>query len=251
MANEIELFEQYIDDTLSTAEKKAFDERLASDKEFATSFRVYLFSLHGISREAEETDMEFGMAMKNISEQDLRRIIKGTSAHSPIVAHASPIRARKIITSANANAPHSAHRNNFMRERVGWISAIAAVIVIGLFTVIRVQRNASYAIDDMIVEYNYYPDMARGGDNDTQYSDLTNLSHDQLRDALPALQKAYRDAPVDDTQEVQVSGMRLAMAYLMLHDRKQALYTLKELKSRFADDADFSAQCEAIIQRIE
>lgn len=70
MDNNIELFDQYIDDTLNADEKQAFERRLRSDKSFATDFRVYLFTLKGICQEAEQDNIEFGHAMKQISKRN-------------------------------------------------------------------------------------------------------------------------------------------------------------------------------------
>ena len=44
--------------------------------------------------------------------------------------------------------------------------------------------------------------------------------------------------------------MRLAMAYLMLHDRSKARDVLKEMSVRYADDSEFAAQCQDILARI-
>ena len=55
-------------------------------------------------------------------------------------------------------------------------------------------------------------------------------------DDIPTLEQAYKSAPADDIQAQEEAGMRLAMAYLKVHDRKKAKELLTELSSRFADD---------------
>ena len=45
--------------------------------------------------------------------------------------------------------------------------------------------------------------------------------------------------------------MRLAMAYLKIHDRKKAKEILTELASRFADDVEFAAQCNKILDQLK
>lgn len=62
--------------------------------------------------------------------------------------------------------------------------------------------------------------------------------------------KDYRDADSDDMQGGEEAGMRLAMAYLMLHDRSKARDVLKEMSVRYADDREFAAQCQDILARI-
>lgn len=213
MESNIQLFEEYIDDKLTKEEKKSFEERLRSDKEFALDFRIYLFSVNGIIQESEQDNMEFGHAMKNISKEDLLRIIGRTS--KPRV-----------------------FRLNYIRERLAWVASIAAVLVIGLFSIYNINRNAMNRLDDTLVAYNYIPDSNRGWESITG-------------DDIPSLQKAYQDAPADDIQAQQEAGMRLAMAYLKIHDRKKAKEMLNDLSVRFADDEEFSAQCKRMLDQLK
>lgn len=213
MESNIQLFEEYIDDKLTKEEKKSFEERLRSDKKFALDFRIYLFSVNGIIQESEQDNMEFGHAMKNISKEDLLRIIGRTS--KPRV-----------------------FRLNYIRERLAWIASIAAVLVIGLFSIYNINRNAMNRLDDTLVAYNYIPDSNRGWESITG-------------DDIPSLQKAYQDAPAEDIQAQQEAGMRLAMAYLKIHDRKKAKEMLNDLSVRFADDEEFSAQCKRMLDQLK
>lgn len=213
MENNIELFDRYIDDKLNTEEKSAFERRISSDKSFATDFRVYLFTLKGIFQEAEQDNIEFGHAMKQISKKDLLRIIGRSS------------RTRGM-------------RLNYLRERMAWVASIAAVLVIGIFTVINVRQTGMDRLDNTIVAYNYIPDSGRGPESITAKD-------------IPSLEKAYRNAPADDIQLQEEAGMRLAMAYLKIHDRKKAKELLTELSARFADDEEFVAQCNKILNQLK
>lgn len=213
MENNIELFDRYIDDKLNADERLIFEKRLRSDKSFATDFRVYLFTLNGICQEAEQDNIEFGHAMKNISKSDLLRII-GRSSRLRLV------------------------HLNYIRERMAWAASIAAILVIGIFTVMNVRQSGMNRLDDTIVAYNYIPDSGRGPESITAAD-------------IPSLEKAYLDAPSDDIQLQQEAGMRLAMAYLKTHDRKKAKEILAELSVRFADDEEFVAQCNKILNQLK
>lgn len=213
MENNIELFDRYIDDKLNADERLIFERRLRSDKSFTTDFRVYLFTLKGICQEAEQDNIEFGHAMKNISKSDLLRII-GRSSRPRLV------------------------RLNYIRERMAWVASIAAILVIGLFTVMNVRQSGINKLDDTIVAYNYIPDSGRGPESITAAD-------------IPSLEKAYLHAPSDDIQLQQEAGMRLAMAYLKIHDRKKARKMLTELSVRFADDEEFVAQCNKILNQLK
>lgn len=213
MGNNIDLFEQYIDGKLNSEEKSTFERRLSSDKSFAIDFRVYLFTLKGIYQEAEQDNMEFGHAMKQISKMDLLRII-GRSSRSRVI------------------------RLNYLRERMAWVASIAAVLIIGIFTVMNVRQSGMDRVDDTIVAYNYIPDSGRGPESITPKD-------------LPSLEEAYINAPSDDIQLQEYAGMRLAMAYLRLHDRKKAKEVLSELSARFSDDEEFAAQCNKILNQLK
>ena len=213
MGNNIELFDRYINGSLSFEEKQNFDWRLNSDSSFLTDFRIYLFTLKGVCQEAEQDNMEFGYAMKNISREELNQII-GRSDKPRIL------------------------RLNYLRERMAWIASIAAVLVIGIFTVFNIRQSGMDRLDNTIVSYNYIPDSNRGWETITS-------------DDIPSLEDAYLTAPADDIQAQQDAGMRLAMAYLKIHDRKKAKKMLTELSTRFADDEEFKAQCEKIINQLK
>ena len=213
MENNIELFDRYIDGNLSVDEKQAFDERISSDTAFRMDFRLYLFTLRGVCQEAEQENIEFGHAMQNISEAELMRII-GRSRQPRIL------------------------RFSYMRERLAWVASVAAILIVGIFTVLNVRQIGMDRLDNTIVAYNYIPDSNRGWESITS-------------DDIPTLEQAYKSAPADDIQAQEEAGMRLAMAYLKVHDRKKAKELLTELSSRFADDEEFSAQCNRILNQLK
>lgn len=219
MGNNIKLFDRYIDGDLSTDEKQAFDERIASDKAFRMDFRLYLFTLRGVCQEAEQENIEFGHAMKNISEAELMRII-GRSRQPRIL------------------------RLSYLRERLAWVASVAAILIVGIFTVQNVRQTGMDRLDNTIVAYNYIPESNRGESVIRGWEDIA--SND-----IPTLEQAYKSAPADDIQAQEDAGMRLAMAYLKVHDRKKAKDILTELSARFADDEEFSAQCNRILNQLK
>ena len=213
MENNIELFDRYIDGGLSVDEKQAFDERIASDKAFRMDFRLYLFTLRGVCQEAEQENIEFGHAMKNISKEELLNII--WQSPKPRIM-----------------------RLNYLRERMAWVATIAAIFIIGIFSVFNVRQAGLNRLDNTIVAYNYIPDSNRGWESITS-------------DDIPTLEKAYQMAAMEDMQAQEDAGMRLAMAYLKIHDRKKARTLLKELSIRSADDEEFVAQCQKILNQLK
>ena len=217
MENNIELFDGYIDETLSPQDKEAFEQRLKDDKEFAQEFRVYLFVLDGIYKEAEQENLDFGIAMKRIGKEDLKRILQR----------------RK--------------KKRFSFRNLLWVGSVAAMFIIGIFTVFTVQKAGMNRVDDLIVAYNDLPALNRGGE-----PDILGEKHFESRaDDIVSLEKAYKAVPADEVQDGEEAGMRLAMAYLKKHDRKKAKALLEELCERYSDDPMFVGQCRRILNQLK
>ena len=216
----IELFDRYVDDNLSEEERQSFEEKLRSDRSFATDFRVYLFTLKGVCQEVEQENIEFGHAMKHLTKEELLRIIGRRSKP-------------RIISM------------NFLRERMAWVASIAAILIIGIFSFLKVHQAGLNRLDNTIVAYYYIPDSNRGGKTITRGWETITSSD------IPTLERDYQMAPKDDIQAQEDAGMRLAMAYLKIHDRKKAKEILMEMSKRFADDEEFVAQCQKILNQLK
>lgn len=233
MENNIDLFDRYVDNKLSAEEKLTFESRLKSDSDFSLEFKTYLRVVRGICQEARQENYEFGHAVKSLSRAELFRIIgKTETASQPRVM---PI--------------------EYLRRRMGWISSIAAILVIAFATNYFILRSASHTVDNTIVAYNYIAPQNRGDvmyrtTRDTRF-DFSREDRLVIKEELPYLERQYRDAAPDDVQAQQDAGMRLAMAYLALHERKQSCKILNELRQRFADDEIFVAKCDKILGQIE
>lgn len=219
--NNIELFDRFVSGNLSPEELKEFEVRLQTDSDFATDFRIFAFVFQGICQEAEQDNLDFGQAMKSISKEELLKIIGRESGHRP----------GRVMRR--------------IHERFAWAVSVAAVVIIGITSVFTVHRAGMNKVDDLIVEYNYIPSSDRAEESYIRgRQDITSSD-------IPSLKKAYEEAPADDIQAQQDAGMRLAMAYLKIHDRKKAKETLVELSSRFADDEIFAARCRTILDQLK
>lgn len=225
METNIELFDRYIDEELSAEEKQAFEARLHNDKGFRSDFRIYLFTLDGLCREMEQENVDFAIAMRNISAEGFDKIINRKKSN--------PFK----------------NGNNRIRERFAWISSIAALFIVGLFSVITVMKSGESKVDDILVHYNESMLIDRAGGEAVDY---TAMSTEELKRNIPMLADNYRKAiEGDDVQAQEIAGFTLAMAYLKIHDRKEAVEILREMTVRFADDEEFKAQCEEILSLLE
>ena len=220
MEDNIELFDRYIDSKLEGKELQEFESRLKNDREFAGDFRAYLLIIDGVRKEAAEEDLEFGHAIRSLTEAEVCRAI-GREDH----------RKRRFAWTPR------------LRSRLALAATVAAIVIVGglllrMITLSAPDNTESDRIDDIIVAYNYIPDFDRGGE--------------AMPPADPtSLEKAYRDAPADDVQAQQDAGMRLAMWYLHAHDREMTRAILRELVERYPDDEEFTAQCNRILDQLK
>lgn len=264
MENNIELFDRYIDEMLTPAEKSAFEQRLRDDKAFASDFRIYLFVLDGIYKETEQDNMDFGTAMKNIGKKELARVLLSTKFHGIALERACRMATyeeelccgysedenltdeygdEEVLESYEENIreayfPEEKDKKRLRFRNLLWAGSIAAMFIIGLFTVFTVRQTQMNRIDDIIVAYNEIPTSDRGS--------VENASAD-----IASLEDAYRNVAADDMQQGEEAGMRLALAYLKAHDRKKAEALLEELSERYAEDEEFAAQCRRILKQLE
>lgn len=220
----IDLYDKYINDQLSEKERADFDARLESDENFASDFKVYLFTVDGICRESHQDNLDFGLAMKGLSKGQLKEIIGKQDVESKAAA--------SIAESSGIEKPKILRFKPWMWQA----ASIAAVVVIAFTVVLNIEKTARYSVDNAIyacAEIN--PDLVRAGGEPL---DVKSMSDDELKAKLPELISLYQSASNND--EVADNGYALAMAYLRLHDRDNAKVILERLVSRFDGNADYA-----------
>lgn len=221
----IELFDNYINNRLSDEQRSEFDARLKSDENFASDFKVYLFTIDGICREAHQDNLDFGVAMKKLTKEQLREIIG--PRHEKMSAAAA-----SAVPDAEASNPKIIRFKPWM-----WHAAsIAAVVVIAFVAVFKVEQNSRYNVDDAIFACaDLNTDLARSG---SEAIDISSMNDGELKAAIPALTNQYMTT--ETTDEIADNGYALAMVYLKLHDRDKAKDILNQLISRFDGNEDYA-----------
>ncbi|MBD5231069.1 MAG: hypothetical protein HDS66_02795 [Bacteroidales bacterium] len=215
----IELFDNYINNQLSDAQRSEFDARLESDEEFASDFKVYLLTVNGICREAHQDNLDFGMAMKSLSKEKLKEIVGMRNLESPEV-------------SSNGKSVKILRFKPWMWQ----VASIAAVVVIAFTVVFNIEKNARYSVDNAIYACaEISTDLTRDG---SERLDIQSMTDEELKDKLPLLVANYNSAQSYD--DIADNGFALAMAYLRLHDRENAKEILQKLISQFEDNSEYS-----------
>ena len=227
----IELFDRYIDGSLTKEERIEFDARLKSDEQFAAEFKLYTATVIGVCKEAEQDNTDFGIAMKHLSKDELRQIIGS----------------RKEMTT-----PKKKESKPIFFKPIFWhITSAAAMVAIVVTSYFTFQQQATYNVDNAIAmmyvaDYN----LSRSATQDEM--DITALSDDELKAKLPELTDAYKSA--EDDLEIANNGYQLAMTYLRLHDRVQARNVLKEIVTKYRDNEDLEPEvrkCESVLKLIK
>lgn len=220
----IDLYDKYINDQLSKKERADFDARLESDEDFASDFKMYLFTVDGICREAHQDNLDFGLALKGLSKDQLKEIIGKQDVEQQAAA--------SITESPRIERPKVLRFKPWMWQA----ASIAAVVIIAFTVVFNIEKTARYSVDNAIyacAEIN--PDLVRAGG---EVLDITAMTDDELKRNIPALVSNYYSS--ETTDDIADNGFALAMAYLRVHDRNNAKETLQQLIQKFEHNPDYA-----------
>lgn len=250
----IDLFDRYIKNQLSEKELSNFDEKLKSDKDFAEEFKIYLLCVDGIIKEAQQDDIEFGHAMKSLSKAELMNII-GKKVEIPSLEE-NP-RAERIVASASIapfwdekvkeeestiqEVERGKKRPFRIKNWVWQVAGCAAVVGLAIFYVAEMERQAKNSLDGAIYDLSDisggYVRSASGKTIDVQ-----KLDDNELKESLPELIEWYESSETDE--EIAERGNILVLAYVRLHERKEAKILLEELIQKFNGNEDFQGDVE-------
>lgn len=249
----INLFDQYIFGELSAEEEKDFISRLKNDSELAVEFQTYLSVVKGVCLEAQQDDIEFGVAMKNISKEELREIMGPRLRTSPHIA----LNRAQEATSIVSPAEKITSKKTGLKSWIWQAASIAAVVVIAFTVVLNFEKRSRESVDNVI--FNFYSNdiamISRGGEEsvDPRNGEPTATYSSDPAKAIPALRKSFDSA--DDPQEIAIYGQLLALAYIKEHQRKEAQEVLETLINRltpYSPDWDETiSECQTILDAIK
>lgn len=267
----IELFDDFINDNLSEKERHEFKNRLQSDKDFASEFKMYCLSIIGISKEVEQDNRDFGEAMKRISKEDLLDIIGAKKKkfeeissfkvsehfmdqvliHDDMAFNEESAEFNSSSSSPIFHPPYNSENtpkssklekptNNFKKWLFWQSIGVAALLGLGIIYIIiakkeanTVRQNALDKVDNTIYAFSDYSQGISRGSG----IDIYQLSDEELRTQLPALESNFREQA--DDIDVAEFGSELVMTYIRLHERDKAKQLLTELITRFRNNSDF------------
>ena len=219
-----------------------------------------------IITEAEQENIDFGHALKNITTEQLesiigkKRIISSsmidTLADCAIKKEAEQDNgeigyALKNISSAQLNSIIGSNKTKVtpfkrvIRERFIWAASIAAIFIGAIpagnyIAMIAKKEGIQSGKCDMLYAYNIseIPDLSVGakGEDISNFPNITVLSNDQLESEIPKLESLFNEA--ESSQQVVLYGKTLTLAYLKLKDSDKAIEVLNQMKTRLQEDPE-------------
>lgn len=217
----IESFDKYISGEMSDTEVAEFKRKLSEDKDFSSDFQIYKMVVKGIVMEENDKEAELDNAFKNLSKDDLRKIV----GPKKTISKTSKSKAKVVYMAS-------------------WITSVAAVAVIAFSLTFNIQRSARNNVDDIMFDC-YYSPVSRGGED---IVDLSKASEAEIKKQLPKMEKEYNKAT--DEQDISSYGINLAMVCLKIHDRDKARKVLLDVKKKCTDN-DVKNICDKLLKQIE
>jgi hypothetical protein len=266
-----EVFDRHINKQLSIQEEQELRLNLIANTPQAAEYKAYAFTVAGICREAEQDNMDFGVAMKKLTREQLREIVGERKVLN--VDFSSPFgRAHGFADTSDDERVRACKRipkephdfeipDEFKPKRAElkpkrakfkpwmWqVAAVAALVVVVFIAIFQIEKHSQYKVDDAVYafagEYVWQ--------SDAKQIDINSLSDNELNDRLSEFETLYRTAK--DESAIADSGYTLALAYLRLHDRDNARIVLTELVNHFdgkEDYKDYTTKCKNILKLIQ
>ena len=209
----IDLFDAYLNGTMSDTDKSAFETQLKADANLRQEFSIHKELVAGLQHSGSLADKEFENALKHLSDQEMEKITERATIRNKTIPQGRVVPLRKVYS---------------------WVAVAAAVVMIagaGGYQYHQIQtRNR---LCDAIFTAGFNPDMTltRSGDqrDSEAYSEAINrLKNGETVDAISALEKLYTEA--NDEMRIEY-GTSLAYAYVKAHDLDKAWETINSVKS--------------------
>jgi len=219
--------------------------------------------IDGLIKEAEQENADFAAAIRNMSEEEFEDMVREQAyaecdedstyakraSYAPIESDMPSVAAEMNIEVSSPTT--SVAKKSKVRIFRPWITAAlsaAAVILIVLIPSIN-SMNAKLC-DSALYMSEAYITAPKGG------FDISSASIDQIKDELPNLEQQYQSTIEVDGKLVfyrdgfQEAGWTLAVAYLKLHKKSDAVKVLKTLESQ-SKGTPFGAHCKELLKQLD
>ncbi len=217
------LFDNYIKGKMDDSEIKNFEESLKEDKELSKEFQLYLTTVSSIIKEEEQDCIDFALAMKYLTKEELNAVLYPVAASIEVGIF-----------------------DRFKYKIYQW-AAVVALIVSGAGNVFQnLYRVGPNVVNNMIVHY------VSLGIRDSGTIDLRGMSDEEIESKIPQLIDEYNNS--QSSLDELDNGKLLVLAYLKLNDRSNARGIINELIDKYKDNEDYNSlleEFEYILEQIK
>lgn len=238
--------------------------------------------IDGLIKESEQDNADFEAAMRKMSDEEFDELIydhayeyEDDYDYSHTVTNSYSIEPeRELIHSYNKpkvfkNAQRCSFDDDFSGDfdddseefdepktskwkvfRPWVISAVAAVAVILIVLIPSMDMMNARLCESALYASESYITPAKGG------FDISNASVSEIKEELPNLELRYKECIHDDgksvsyTDNLREAGWNLAVAYLKLHKKRDAVRVLKVLAGQYGD-TDFGRHCKTLSEQLD
>ena len=235
---------------MSEDERAAFEKRLNDDAALRKEYLLYAAIIDGIEEEERQDCMDFAVAMKHLTSEDVAAVI-GRRAPAELKVAASyafcptPRPSAEHIDSDSFEVEEpepTVEKKEKHSGRILWIAALAAVIVV--LVIFAGNMYSDYRDIKVYSKYICYDKtVSRGIAGDIP---IYRMSNDEVAKALPSLEEKYKTA--ESVQDIVIYGRRLALAYLRLHERGKARDVLSEVIGKLSQPAYSDDWAEVVVE---
>lgn len=215
--------------------------------------------IDGLIKEAEQENADFAAAMRKMSEEEFMDMVYEpayTDMEKSVAAE--PALYRKVRASVadedvdfKAMPTHAVHKKSKFKIFRPWIAAaVSAAAVVLLVLIPSFNAMNAKLCDSALYMSEAYITPAKGG------FDISSANEKQIKEELPNLEQRYESSIVVDgklstyTDDFQDAGWTLAIAYLKLHKKSDAVKVLKTLESQ-SKGTPFGGHCSKMLEQLD
>lgn len=211
--------------------------------------------IDGLIKEAEQDNADFEAAMRRMSDEEFEELI-----FEPAYAYADEDRVSEIVRASLhdeieyekqrvPSKPFVAKKSKWQVFRPWITSAVAAAAVVLIVLIPSINAMNDKLCDSALYASSEYMTSSRSA------NEINGLSDAQLKAQLPEIEKRYKDCIKEYgkftyyTEDLQEAGWDLAIAYLKLHKKGDAVKVLKVLSTQYKG-TPFGDHCKMMLEQL-
>lgn len=234
--------------------------------------------IDGLIKEAEQENADFAAEMRNMSDEEFEEMVREPAfadyddgiRHSSVTEFPS-VAADMAIPEVAASysgfdikrdasydefddgfeKPQSPSKKSRVKIFRPWITAaVSAAAVVSLILISGFNAMNAKLCDSALYMSEAYITPAKGG------FDISSATTEQIKEELPNLERQYQSTIEKDGKLVyyrdgfQDAGWTLAVAYLKLHKKSDAIKVLKTLESQ-TQGTPFGNHCKELLKQLD